>query len=969
MPKNMVKNKYRLPVLCLFFVISIALFVLAACGKAAAGEDATKGLVIYVAPDGRGSSAANGIVTGTDTGADTNSPAVTSARSATVTTTSATYTNATGTADAPFATMTQARNHVRRLRAQGETPAGGVTVYFRGGTYPVTETVHFTAEDSGTPESPIVYAAYPGETPVFSGGLYFSGNDFNPVTDIEMLKRLKIADAGKTDAQKNVVCINLFDYGLTSDDLDYAQEFWKNGDLREDFREERQDANYIPHNMQVFWDDEALHLARYPNKIEGTFAENPYSTYLGMREITEAGKPETSSEGASYALPSFKTYEERIKKWKNYEDVIIFGMMAYEFGSERRIAGSINPDTMTVELKTQAWAELLQYNRYGFENVFEELDAPGEYYIDKETGVLYIYSENDMSNASDASGTSSKPNVSSESTPTIKISVFDENYMIDLDGASDITFEGLTFELTKGSVARVVSGENCIFSGCTFKNFGGMGVKLGTWVISSRDYWEFYSEKDGFNKDIIYEHPPEEHGFNHVIKGCIFLNTGYAAADIASGHVLERKSGGMRFENNLVWHSGLLGGTYNSGLVLNGVGITVKNNSFFFCEGQAINGNVVDTEIIYNEFCDSPCNMSEDTGAIYLNYVCINDGVKIRYNYFHDVSNRDARGIGFDYRRRGSGYYDNSMPFQDFSFNVLYRMPGGSTFTIVGPSTRINNIFIDCDDPLTYPEEWLRYTAEDALTPAELLKNNDRTQWSLYRTGLYKNEQWRKNYPELYEYYLYMLNEKKDLLDICDTVTNNLYVSISETLSGRLTMIPDNPHLDPRYGKIENNHYTDIDPGFADYRNFDFQLSKNAAKALGIQAINMSKIGAPNAPKPTRITLPCDDPLENVRESVNLCFCFINGEMFVPVDLWRELAPGVWQWVDSNVTDSEFAVGFPAKPGGTYVAFYQGDRLNEPQFTGGVTAPEPTAAVATVTVPKSAQPEDFLWHEFKLLKR
>ena len=72
-------------------------------------------------------------------------------------------------------------------------------------------------------------------------------------------------------------------------------------------------------------------------------------------------------------------------------------------------------------------------------------------------------------------------------------------------------------------------------------------------------------------------------------------------------------------------------------------------------------------------------------------------------------------------------------------------------------------------------------------------------------------------------------------------------------------------------------------------------------------------------------------------------------------------------------------MGFPAKPGGTYAAFYQGDRLNEPQFTGGAGTLHPTEVakvqqkltgkVATVTVPKDAKPEDFLWHEFKLIKR
>ena len=45
----------------------------------------------------------------------------------------------------------------------------------RGGKYFLNETLVFTSADSGTQESPIVYAAYPGEKPILSGGRKISG--------------------------------------------------------------------------------------------------------------------------------------------------------------------------------------------------------------------------------------------------------------------------------------------------------------------------------------------------------------------------------------------------------------------------------------------------------------------------------------------------------------------------------------------------------------------------------------------------------------------------------------------------------------------------------------------------------------------------------------------------------------------------------------------------------------------------
>ena len=70
--------------------------------------------------------------------------------------------------DGPFATFEQARAAVRSL---DKTGLKQVTVWFRGGTYYLPATVRLTEADSGSPSLRITYAAFPGETPVFSGGV------------------------------------------------------------------------------------------------------------------------------------------------------------------------------------------------------------------------------------------------------------------------------------------------------------------------------------------------------------------------------------------------------------------------------------------------------------------------------------------------------------------------------------------------------------------------------------------------------------------------------------------------------------------------------------------------------------------------------------------------------------------------------------------------------------------------------
>lgn len=75
----------------------------------------------------------------------------------------------------PFATVERARDAIRALKAAGKYPAGGVTVYLRGGTYELPQTFVLTPEDSGRPGAPVTYKAFAGEQPVLSGGRRLSG--------------------------------------------------------------------------------------------------------------------------------------------------------------------------------------------------------------------------------------------------------------------------------------------------------------------------------------------------------------------------------------------------------------------------------------------------------------------------------------------------------------------------------------------------------------------------------------------------------------------------------------------------------------------------------------------------------------------------------------------------------------------------------------------------------------------------
>lgn len=74
--------------------------------------------------------------------------------------------------NSPFATLDHARQVVETVNGN---MTGDIVVYLSGGTYALNSTIAFTPRDSGTNGHQILYEAYPGQTPVLSGGTQVTG--------------------------------------------------------------------------------------------------------------------------------------------------------------------------------------------------------------------------------------------------------------------------------------------------------------------------------------------------------------------------------------------------------------------------------------------------------------------------------------------------------------------------------------------------------------------------------------------------------------------------------------------------------------------------------------------------------------------------------------------------------------------------------------------------------------------------
>ena len=77
-----------------------------------------------------------------------------------------------GTRSEPFLTVERARKAVRSINKE---MIGDVFVYLREGTYELKEPLVFQAQDSGHNGYSVMYMAYPGDTPVITGGKRISG--------------------------------------------------------------------------------------------------------------------------------------------------------------------------------------------------------------------------------------------------------------------------------------------------------------------------------------------------------------------------------------------------------------------------------------------------------------------------------------------------------------------------------------------------------------------------------------------------------------------------------------------------------------------------------------------------------------------------------------------------------------------------------------------------------------------------
>lgn len=508
---------------------------------------------------------------------------------------------ADGTKEHPYQTLEDAKAAVR---ATDRSAFSRIDVVVKKGMYFLSSALSLGAEDCGDENCRIRYIGEDGA--VISGGLSFTASDFAPVNE-------SFAEYLKDDVKDKIVEIDLKKYGVTEEDVKY-------GEL----------SPYSDAGMNsLFQDGERLTLARYPND--------------GLIRIANA----VVRENGDYTLTVVKKDYEATKTWHDKENVYVDGYFAYYWSHDISKVLSFGQNRATIIVKNNDQYEPKEGMAFFFCNIAEELDVPGEYFIDKDA-MLYYYPKDGFESA------------------TIKYPL-SKDFLLRVTG-NYVTIENLTFENTLSS-AIDMRGDNNVILGCLIENTGSHAVIMN--------------------------------GSNNRLDSCMIRSVASHAVSIHGGDRDTLTKANTIAVNNVICNFAEDRTTYEGAFAIDGCGITVTHNEIYGGPhlGITINGNL--NVIEYNEIHDL-CRFADDSGAVYFGrtYACY--GNVMRYNYFHDIGSDDESIINLG----GNGiYWDDGLGGQTAYGNVFVNIKGAAYAIGGGPDHIVeNNLFINCRTAISYDQ-------------------------------------------------------------------------------------------------------------------------------------------------------------------------------------------------------------------------------------------------------------------------
>lgn len=487
-----------------------------------------------------------------------------------------------GTLERPFATLEKARDTIRQSPG-----AGGITVYIRQGRYFRDQSFTLGKEDSGQSGQPITYRAYPGEEVRLIGGHRLRPEWFVRVGPSDpIFSRLDPAARGR--------CLK----------IDLAA--WGIG------------AKWEPLQTELSFNGELMPLARWPNE--------------GFVHTTSAEENIT-----------FGYEDPRPRRWLAASEAHAVGYWRHGWANRIERIAAIDTQNKKITLARSPGYGIIPKKPYYVLNLLEEIDRPGEWYLDRETSILYLWPPEGFARGEILLSSLAQP-------------------VIALRGASHVRIEELTIEMGAGHGIEI-SGNDNLVANCTIRNLRGNGVAIS-------------GERNG-------------------VTGCTIHGIGQTGVSLSGGD-RRRLIAGENFVRNCRIHDfGRWQRTYAPAVRLSGVGNVAANNLLFDGPHSAIlfggNEHLIELNEIHNV-----CYEVDDAGAIYCGRDWGLQGNVIRHNFFHHVASRLPGGHGVH-----AVYLDDCASGITVFGNTFYKISGRAIMCGGGrDNTLENNVIAHCGSAL-----------------------------------------------------------------------------------------------------------------------------------------------------------------------------------------------------------------------------------------------------------------------------
>jgi len=495
------------------------------------------------------------------------------------------------------------------------------------------------------------------------------------------------------DKNENIKAIDLTRLGLSEKDWGKMYASAGHSNLAG-----RYEDGIGPQSCELFYNGKRCELARWPN---GGWLKTGDILDPGDFMQDSGGWPATPEEGERWnelRSPRGGTFlmdketAARARGWQNPAGAWIIGMFKYDWAETVTPVQSIDKEKGAV---TTAYASNYGFNKgkeYRFYNVLEELDSPGEWYLDRESGWLYVWPpDNDFK------------------TARLDISLSAET-LITGEGVENLSFIGLTLQGTRGD-GIVLSGDGITVDSCIVRCVGGDGLTLT--------------------------------GSGNTASNNEVYRVGRRGVTITGGDRETLTPGNSKAVNNLVhdWTELVL--TYQGGINVYGSGNLVAHNEIYNSPHVAIffgGDNVIEYNLIHDV-----CLETSDAGAFYSGGVAANYGTVIRSNIVYNLG-RFSDGTQHKHTPNGI-YLDELVSGVTAEGNLLVNIPGMGIHLGGGRDLDVRgNIVVNAGRPVSYDDRG----RQGALFGGwHTISREGQHAWQALFNSPWQSDAWKLAYPKL----------------------------------------------------------------------------------------------------------------------------------------------------------------------------------------------------------------------------